>query len=168
MADSSIITAQRLREVLSYDPETGVFTWAKMIGQRCSVGTRAGILYRDRRPRRSIAIDGRRYPEHNLAWLYMTGEFPTHEIDHINNDATDNRWTNLRPATRAQNNQNTRRRLDNTTGYKGVNLHEGRYAARIQVNKKRIFLGHFDTPEEAYAARCKAAQEYHGEFSNPG
>ncbi len=115
-----------------------------------------------------IGIDGKYRAEHKLAWLWMTGGWPTHEIDHIDNDATNNRWCNLRPATREQNTQNARRRSDNTSGYKGVCLHEGRFAARVQANGKRKFLGYFYTPEEAYAAVCKAAQASHGEFYNPG
>lgn len=169
MADSSIITAARLREVLDYDPHTGWFTWRVMIGQRCRVGARAGTIRKDRRVRRSINIDGRYYAEQNLAWLYMTGRWPEHEIDHENTDATDNHWENLRPATRVQNNQNTRRRADNTSGFKGVHVHEnGRYYARVQVNGKRLFVGSFETLEEATAAITKRRQELHGEFCNHG
>lgn len=168
MADRSIITAARLCEVLHYNPETGIFTWLIATGPRCRVGERAGAFFRDRRPRRMIGIDGKYRAEHKLAWLWMTGEWPVHEIDHIDNNATNNRWRNLRPATREQNTQNARRRRDNTSGYKGVSPHEGRYAARVQTNGKRKFLGYFDTPEEAYAAVCKAAQAAHGEFYNPG
>jgi len=169
MADRSVITAARLREVLHYNPETGVFTWRVRLGQRCVIGARAGTVRKDRRPRRSINIDGLYYAEHNLAWLYMTDEWPAHEIDHRNNDATDNRWGNLRPATREQNTQNARRRADNSTGFKGVQVHEnGRYYARVQINGERIFVGSFETPEEANAAIVKRRQELHGAYCNHG
>ena len=169
MADRLFITAARLREVLDYDPHTGWFTWRVMIGQRCRVDARAGTIRKDRRIRRSINIDGRYYAEQNLAWLWMTGEWPTHEVDHRDTDATNNSWENLRPSTRAQNNQNCRRRSDNTTGVKGVHVHEnGRYYARIQVNGKRLFVGSFGTPEEAAAAIVKRRQELHGAFCNHG
>jgi hypothetical protein len=169
MADSSIITADRLREVVAYDPETGVFTWRIATGPRCVIGARAGHVRTDRRKRRAMSIDGRYYAEHNLAWLYMTGEWPEHEVDHDNNDATDNRWENLRPATREQNTQNARRRSDNTTGFKGVHLHpNGRYYARVQANGKRIFIGSFETPEEANAAIVERRRQLHGAYCNHG
>jgi hypothetical protein len=169
MADRLFITAARLREVLHYNPETGWFTWRVRLGQRCRIGARAGSQMRNsRRPYRALQVDGRLYHEHNLVWLYMTGDWPTNELDHANNDAADNRWENLRPATRAQNMQNTRRFINNTSGYKGVTLHRARYDACIQVNGKRIHIGSFKTPEEANAAIVKRRSELHGAFCNHG
>lgn len=89
------------------------------------------------------------------------------EGDHINNDTMDNRRENLRLATRSQQLQNTRRRSDSTSGYKGVYFRNdtGKWASQISVNKRRICLGSFNTPEDAYSAYCEAAKEYFGEFA---
>jgi len=87
--------------------------------------------------------------------------------DHIDGNTLDNRETNLRLATHAQNAHNTKLRKDNTSGYKGVGKHHGtsKWKARIMVDKKPVFLGLYDTPEQAYAAYCEAARKYHGEFA---
>lgn len=87
--------------------------------------------------------------------------------DHINGNTLDNRRSNLRVVTRTQNNQNVTIRKHNKSGYKGVSLEKktGRWVAVIQANNKRIHLGTFDTPEEAYAAYCEAAKKYHGKFA---
>ena len=91
------------------------------------------------------------------------GEYP----DHMDNDPLNNRRNNLRLASKSQNQMNHALRKDNTTGYKGVVYHRNanRWTAEIQVNKKKIYLGCFKSPELAYEAYCKAAKEYHGEFA---
>jgi hypothetical protein len=116
---------------------------------------------------RHICIDGCTYKAHRLAYLYMTGEWPKDQIDHINMDKNDNRWGNLRAATRSQNMANTRARTDNISGFKGVvwmkRQHE--WAARIGVNGKQIHLGYFDKPHVAYAAVCVASRKHFGDFA---
>ena len=95
----------------------------------------------------------------------MTGEWPSTKIDHRDGDPLNNRWANLRCATDAENSQNRKVMRDNALGIKGVRRHRyGRFAAQITVGKKQLYLGLFDTAEEAHAAYCKASAEFHGEF----
>jgi len=93
-------------------------------------------------------------------------------IDHINGNTLDNRKCNLRICTHSQNSCNSKRRVDNTSGYKGVTFRKGsktnKWAAHIGINGVNKALGCYPTPEEAYAAYCKAAKELHGEFANTG
>jgi hypothetical protein len=160
-----VITAQRLREVLNYDPETGVLTRLVRTARRIRIGDVAGNV--DTRGYLRLEIDGRQYAAHRLAWLHMTGEWPPADIDHINGERTDNRWSNLRLATRAQNIRNSRRRSTNTTGFKGVSWQSARkkWVAAITVNGIKRSLGRFDCPAEAHAAYVRAAEKYHGEFA---
>jgi hypothetical protein len=110
-----------------------------------------------------IHVNGRHYRSSRLAWLYMTGSWPV-EIDHANLNRADDRWTNLREATRPQNNWNTRTPLTNTSGYKGVSRKRDKWRARIKVNGREISLGHFDTPERAFIAYIFASWDHHGEY----
>lgn len=88
------------------------------------------------------------------------------EVDHINGDTLDNRKQNLRICTHTQNMQNQKKRINNRTGYKGVdyNKEHKKYCARIAINKRQIRLGYYNTAKEAYAAYCEASKKYHGEF----
>lgn len=92
------------------------------------------------------------------------------QVDHINGNGLDNRRDNLRLATYIENNRNAKRRIDNASGYKGVYWKEKnkKWCAQIRVNKKQIYLGLFDTKEQAYEAYCQAADKYFGEFANHG
>src|ERR1700724_777328 len=118
MAKRESITAARLREILHYDPETGIFTWRVRTSNRANVGATAGCICANGYPQTSI--DGHRYSMHRLAWLYVTGEWPGAETDHRNGDKTDNRFCNLRPATKAENGRNRAIYKSNTSGFKGV------------------------------------------------
>lgn len=158
-----MVTVDRLRQVLNYNPETGVFIWKIPTGKRTKVGSVAGSIRKD--GYRPIKVDGHRYLAHRLAWLYQTGEWPTDVIDHINGDPSDNRIANLREASRFQNQQNQGVRKNNTSGFKGVSLSRGRWCAEIRVHGKKKSLGSFDTPEEAHAAYCTAAEQFHGKFA---
>lgn len=151
MAKTDFLTAARLRELLHYDPETGVFTWLVSNTKRVRVGGIAGCTSDHGYIR--IAIDGVQHRAHRLAWLYMTGEWPAHQIDHINGTRDDNRIKNLRQATDAQNRQNLRKpRSDNRCGMLGVCANRDRWRAVIQVGGKFKHIGTFDTPELAGAA----------------
>jgi hypothetical protein len=149
------LTAERLRELLDYDPETGVLTW-KVSHTRA--GTRHSHGYT------TVSIDGRRYFAHRLAWVFVTGAWPAHHIDHRNGDKADCRFVNLREATRAQNMRNVGITRRNTSGFKGTYKHRRRWRAFISAARSRTYLGTFDTAEEAHAAYCEAAEKYHGEF----
>lgn len=161
------LTFERLQELLSYEPETGIFRWRKRpatwMKDGCVAGTNRPDGYRE------VRIQGRGYLSHRLAWLYMTGEWPAHEIDHINADKIDNRFANLREANRAENTRNVGLRKDNKSGVKGVEWRPyiGKYVAQIRVDGKRIYLGCFSTLEEAKAARDAVGEKYHGDFFVP-
>ena len=155
-----------LKSILHYNPETGWFAWTGIgnINGKRKKENRAGYITL-RNKYRQIQLDGQAYLEHKLAFLYMKGWMPD-EIDHENLNGTDNRWKNLREATRSQNQGNTSIRKDNTLGYKGItwNKRMRKYVARVQCNKKRIHAL-FDSIEEAVRWRQLKAEELHGEFA---
>lgn len=156
-----MLTQERLKEVLHYDPETGIFTAKVTRGNRLAgraVGCDNGDGYLQ------IRIDNRLYFAHRLAFLWMTGVQPKHQIDHINGVRSDNRWPNLRDLPVAENAHNIGGpRRDNTSGFVGTwyDKRENRWASAIQVHRKRRYLGYFDTPELAHAAYLKAKDELH-------
>ena len=166
-----MITAERLRELLNYDPETGAFTWRVRRPGRCKVGSAAGSIAKKRKKLyRHIELDGDAYQAHRLAWLYMTGEWPTDQVDHRNSDGLDNRWINLRAATSNENARNAKIRSDNRHGFKGVTWHKthGKWYAQILIKGKKTFLGLHSTAEAAHAAYVKAASSAFGEFARNG
>jgi hypothetical protein len=107
------------------------------------------------------------YYEHRIAFLIMTGEWPTGEIDHQKpGTRADNRWNNLRPSNHSENLSNRPQQINNLLGLKGVSSnHKGGFYARIQARGKTRHLGTFTTPETAHAAHAQAARELHGEFA---
>lgn len=153
------LTAERLRELLTYDPETGVFKWnAGGKGRRLDrvaggLHPTLGYWY--------IGVDRVKYPSHRVAWLYMTGKWPEHEIDHINGVRSDNRWSNLREATKSQNMQNQRRAVRGTSQYLGVCALGKKWKASIQVDKKSRHIGVYLTEEDAYAAYLEVKRKLH-------
>jgi hypothetical protein len=158
----------RLREVLDYDPLTGALTWRTRLSPMCKFGEPAGII--KAQGYRKITIDERNYTASHLAWFHYYGVAPDGLIDHKNGNKADDRIENLRPATHAENSRNMGRNSANTTGFKGVAVFNKpgeptRYRALIRANGERHFLGIFDTPEEAHAAYCRAAELLHGEFA---
>lgn len=168
MARIHTLTAARLREVLDYNPETGVFRWR--VNRRGFVragdvaGTINGSGYRQIRVDRTIHNAAR------LAWLHVHGEFPPHEVDHRNLVRNDDRLVNLRPATHGQNTANQRKRSDNASGFKGVSLHSrtGKWQAHVRARGEHRYLGLFASAEEAAIAYRVAAAELHGEFARLG
>lgn len=157
---SLALTADRLREVLSYDKESGQFT-RLVCGDDSLVGPTGEVNHHGYE---RIAVDGNTYQAHRLAWLHVTGTWPALYIDHIDGNRSNNRWANLREASREVNNQNQRRaHKDNKTGFLGVYFHKasGLFASRICVDRKSIMVGYFHTPEEAHAAYLKAKRELH-------
>jgi HNH endonuclease/AP2 domain len=164
MAEKSLITIERLKEVLDYDPETGVFT-RKIAGGGRKVGDSAGfkmvIGYL------GISVGNRQYYAHRLAWFYMTGKWPNEQIDHKNNRKDDNRFCNLREATPMQNMHNSSMRKKNMSGRKGVYWDEGvsKWRAQITINKVTTYIGIFDDLDAAARAYANAARKYFGEFA---
>ena len=163
----SELTAARLRELLSYDPETGVFTRRVAVGRhgRWRAGSVAGAPCGGGYS--AIRIDRRRYPAHRLAWLYMTFAWPVADVDHINGATSDNRWRNLRAATAVQNGRNARLRVDNVSGFKGVcfDNQPGKWRADIKIGGTQRFIGHFVSPERAFLEYCFAAWKHFGDFA---
>jgi hypothetical protein len=163
---AQMLNQTELKINLSYDPATGIFTWLKNIKTTgVSAGDIAGTCSQGYQV---IKVNGTQYRAHRLAWLYVTGEMPEQQIDHINNHRSDNRFSNLRLASHSENMMNTSKFKNNTSGYKGVSWHKQaeKWQAKIQANGKRLSLGVFDTAIEAFNAYSKKSVELHGEFSN--
>ena len=165
MADANI-TARRLREVVSYNPETGEFTRLVRLAQRHQVGDRADfpINFGPMQGYRRLGLDSRRFLAHRLAWLYVHGEWPSMHIDHINGDKGDNRIANLRDASPRINAENKRNpRESNSSGYLGVYQPKNyqKWIARLQVRGKGMHIGVFETPEEAHSAYLNAKRKHH-------
>jgi hypothetical protein len=162
------LTQERLKDLLEYDPLTGVFYWRVDRGGKARVGTVAGVT-RDgvgnRSAYRYITVDWVKYPAHKIAFLYMTGRWPNELIDHKDMNGLNNTWGNLREATEEQNRANTRARAQNKLGVKGVYARRGGYCAEITRSGRKIFLGDYPTLRLASEAYLAAAQHYSGEFA---
>lgn len=159
------LTAERLRAVLDYDPETGIFTWKQTLSQRRQAGQRAG--YTARNGYIEIGIDGISHWAHRLAWLHFYGCWPTKKVDHKDGNPSHNWITNLRDIAHQANIQNQRRpSINNKTGFLGVYkdgraLKNDRFIAKIQVGYRSVWIGTFATPEEAHAAYLEAKRKLH-------
>lgn len=161
MDNENRITHEQLLELLSYDPDTGIFV-RKVATARClKVGDVAGSPhicgYLE------IALNGKRYLAHRLAWFYFYGAWPTKNLDHINGDCADNRISNLREASHSENAQNLRKARSNnkSSGLLGVSKNGKWWHARICLNGERRYLGTFLTPQEAHMAYLSAKQQIH-------
>ncbi len=152
--------SKSLRTFVHYDPDTGVFTRRKKWGPKPAGSVIGGLSPQGYW---QIGINGKTYPAHRLAWLYVTDVWPDGDIDHINQNRADNRFCNLRVATRSENLQNARLRKNNQSGVTGVSWHakKQRWRAHIMILGRRLFLGQFKSKEEAVSARKKAATQLH-------
>jgi len=159
----NLLNQDELKDQLKYDPDSGIFMRIKVNPQsRLKVGDVAGSLTGE--GYLCIMVNRKLYQAHRLAWLYMTGNWPKNQIDHVNEIKTDNRFINLREATNLQNRQNIfMPQINNKTGYRGVSFEKesGKYKAQIRVNNKKINLGRFDMAEEAYQAYLIGKAKYH-------
>jgi HNH endonuclease len=157
-----MISRDFLKELLLYDPETGWFTNRYSRG-RAAEGERAGSP--SGHGYRKIVVNYTKYYEHHLAWLYIYDEWPD-EIDHINGDGSDNRIANLRLCDRSQNNFNART-IPGQAGLSGAYLDRRNHTwySKIQVGGQQIFLGNFNSPEEAHEAYMAVREELAGEFA---
>lgn len=156
-----IVTADEIREMFRYDPETGEFQRAVTRGQ-WRAGQVAGT--RHNQGYWQISIRGRTYLAHRLAWLYMTGKWPQADIDHRNGDRGDTRFSNLREATRAENKQNENAPIaDSASGLRGVNWHKAGkgWEARIRAGGVRRHLGIYESKYAAHAAYMAAKKSLH-------
>ena len=160
-----MLSAERLRELLVYDPATGIFRWD--VAGRDGPGTKGSVAGTASQRYWQITIDRRRYLAHRLAFLYMTGKWPPDHVDHIDGDGFNNRFDNLRLATRSQNQGNRRINRNNTTGIKGVIYVAPRkkWWATIRVGGRVRHLGYFATAQEAAEARNRSAVEHFGNFA---
>ena len=156
------LTAERAREVLEYDPDTGMFTW-KIARPGCVAGAVAGTINGDGYVQ--IEIDFVLHKAHRLAWLIVTGEWPKGQIDHINRVRTDNRWCNLRDATPLDNSRNRTPNAGSKSGVVGVTAAGKKWSAYIGVDNRTIRLGRFDDLADAVAARMSAERIHFGEFA---
>ena len=161
------LTAERVRAALRYSPIVGVFEW-RQSGRRIRAGGLAGAVVRPSGYVR-IVLDGIPYPAHRLAWLYMTGEWPADEVDHIDGDRSNNAWKNLRQATQTTNSWNKRNSQKPSLGAKGVSFLKGtgRWQARV-VKNGETWRRAYPTQQEAEAAIVEKRKELHGEFANHG
>ena len=154
------LDAERLRELMHYDPETGVFTRLVRTSNRVKVGDVAGSL--SHYGYLEFQLYGKLRKAHRLAWLYMTGEWPTGEIDHRNTVRTDNRFCNLRDVTTLGNQQNRRSANKNSlTGFLGVSPKRGKWKAQIRAGGVLRHLGTFETPTAAHQAYLQAKRKLH-------
>ena len=142
------LSADYVREIISYSPETGEFHWkwrsdaSNQVNSR-RAGKRAGAKAGKRNKYLCVGVNGRSYQAHRLAWLIVTGDWPDRHIDHRDLDSLNNKWSNLRLATQSQNSANRRKHRNNTSGLKGVSWHKriGQYVCNIGFNNKLVYLG---------------------------
>ena len=154
------VDQMRLKELIHYDPSTGKWTWLDGRNNAVCIGSEAGYVRKNKY--RKIKIEGKVYSSSRLAFLYMTGKWPTKEVDHIDRNPSNDCWNNLREADRTQNNTNKGKYKTNSSGVKGIHWRKqsDKWHAQIQVDKKKIHLGLFDDIEDAIQARKQAEQEF--------
>ncbi len=153
------LTQSRLKELLSYDPETGLFR--HLVNRSVArAGSQAGTCRNDGYVK--LSIDGGQYYAHRLAWLYMFGQDES-DVDHIDRNPSNNAICNLRRVTKSQNQHNRIEQRNNTSGYKGVTFckRTGRWRAAIWVNDRPVYLGYFSSPEDASYAYKGAQTLFH-------
>lgn len=164
------LTQSVLHEFLDYNPKTGELTWKKKYTRKVVVGQRAGSISTKNR-HRVLRFMGELYAEHRVAWFHYYGKWPDGHIDHVNHNEQDNRIENLRDVTQAENNRNTSKRKDNSTGHVGVWLNKlnskKKFMAELYLSGKRVHYSSHYTLEEAIAAR-KSAEQIYGFHPNHG
>lgn len=156
------LTQDRVKELFSYDPETGLLTRRIKI-KHFAAGVAVGSA--GRRGYLHCSVDNRLYKVHRLIWLYVYGTWPTGQIDHINHNTADNRLCNLRDVSCAENHQNRARKTKSASGHLGVTWHirDKRWLAHIEVKGKSYHLGSFTQLDAAIAARIRAEHTFHPE-----
>ena len=161
------LTQALLHRILNYDPDTGHLTWREKVAMKVVVGARAGWSQPSKgKPYlryRYVSLLGRRYAEHRLIWFWLHGEWPKHQIDHIDGNGEANNKANLRLAEPYENSQNTVRRSLPRSGYSGVYWHEkaGKWEAKINFRGGTTYLGLFTNKEDARHAYLNAKEVIH-------
>ena len=158
----TILNEQRLKELLNYNPDTGIFTWKIKYCRKVTIGSIAGHKVIGRKDYTQIRIDSVLYSAHRLAWFYIYSEWPDYEIDHVNRNKSDNRIVNLRLSCPGPQQFNTGIFSHNSSGFKGVSWHKATktWRAYIQIKGKFIGLGYFKNIDDAVTAR-KNKEELH-------
>jgi hypothetical protein len=161
------ITQDQLKKLLHYDTDTGLFTWLVSPTNSVKAGSIAGA--RTSQGYVQIRVLYKNYLAHRLAWLYVHGEWPMLDIDHIDNNKINNAIANLRVVTHQVNQQNRKTAFrNNSVGYLGVFKvnckHTKPFRASIKLNGKKFHLGYYETPEEAHAAYLDAKRKLHGGY----
>ena len=181
MTANAMPSVKLLRQLFDLDKETGLLFWKARPANHFRL-KRDQVAWNSRNATKPItgitgggyvrvSINKSRYQAHRIIFKLVTGREPIQQLDHANGIRTDNRWSNLREATHAENLWNHGPHKRNKTGFKGVSASSswpGHFAADICANGKRKRLGYFNTAEEAHAAYCKAAKKLHAKFANPG
>jgi hypothetical protein len=164
VAPRAPLNAERLRELLAYDPETGEFRWKVYRSPHARAGDAAGCAKGN--GYRKICVDRRYYHAHRLAYLWMTGAWPPEDVDHRNRQRADNRFQNLRPADKAQNAANTGLYRNSRSGFRGVARVGDKWKAHVSVRGIYQHLGMFKPAEEAALAAQAARESAFGEFAS--
>jgi hypothetical protein len=165
---SADLAPERIVSCFDYNPGTGEFIYKERITRKPSdtafnqkfVGEKAGHVAES--GYRFVNVDGKTFRAHRVAWLIMTGSWPSDEIDHKNGRRADNRWSNLRIVDRQENCRNISIRSDNKSGHNGVSWDSsrGKWRSVIEINGKSKQLGRFDSLESAVMARDAANKEF--------
>lgn len=161
------LTAERLRERFTYDPATGLFKRLFKTRREYKRKTQLSCGWVRDHGYITIMVDGNEYRAHRLAWLYVHGVWPKEDLDHINGDPADNRISNLREATDAQNLANMKTPVTNTSGYKGVQWHKAaqKWTATFKHNGETYYLGLFENKEDARRVYREQIVRVKGEFA---
>lgn len=155
-----MITQKELKRQFLYCKKTGLFTRKISNNKRFKIGDIVGS--ENYYGYINVFINGKIYPAHRLAFLYMNGKFPDSQIDHINHIRNDNRWANLRPVSNIENHKNRTKNNNNSSGHSGVSWHKNncKWQSRISINGKETYLGLFDKKEDAIKTRQNAEIKY--------
>lgn len=159
MKTTALPTQAQIKELFHYDPETGVFLWKVALSKKVKPLSAAGCL--NGAGYVQIGFYKQLQLAHRLAWIYMIGKWPNHEVDHIDGVRTNNSWSNLREATPKQNRENLPLSKKNTSGFRGVTWHKKakKWCAQVTHNYKGFYIGLFDTAEEAAKAAAHKRAE---------
>ena len=160
---AATLTYEDAHRFFQYEPASGLLTWRVSKGTT-KAGSVAGHL--NNGGYLHVQVEDKKYKVHRIIWLLMTGTFPEAEVDHVSGVRNDNRWSNLRAASHAENGRNVKKPTHNTSGFKGVYWDERtrKWRAKIKLHGTPYYLGYFSTPEDAAEARNGAAALLFGEW----